>query len=157
MLGGNGAALSPERGRWITACNICALKIPSEGQPFIDPCALMGRRRSLWPPTATRWGDAAALRPRSRGSPPRSTEGAALSPGRGGARCFHPRDSFGEDTDPTVAFPGSAGGNTGVLLLAVSPEGNPHGQDGFGSRLLHPRVCAWPVEKSWDVLSWEGP
>lgn len=55
--------LSPDRGRWITACNICTLKIPSEGQPLIDPSALMGRRRSLWPPTATRWGDAAALQP----------------------------------------------------------------------------------------------
>lgn len=50
------------------------------------------------------------------------------------------------DTDPRSAGRGGDRGNKAVLLLAVSPEGNPHGWGGFGARMMNPRVCAWPVE-----------
>lgn len=100
-------------GRWIAACNICTLKIRGEGQPFIDPCALMGRRRSLWPPTATRWGDAAALQPRAEVPLPGTQSWLRSAQDRQQPRCSHGRDSLGEvwmDAEPTVAFPESLEG-----------------------------------------------
>lgn len=150
MLGGNGAVLSPDRGRWITACNICTLKIPSEGQPLIDPCALMGRRRSLWPPAAARWGDAAALQPRA-GCASRARGGGSAQPGPAGARCSHTRDSFG-GCKPHHGIPGELK-ETWVFCcwLCVQREIL---VDGVG---LGPGCISLASGKSWDVLGWKGP
>lgn len=42
MLGGNGELLSLSPGIYLTARNICTLKILGEGQPFIDPSRVNG-------------------------------------------------------------------------------------------------------------------
>lgn len=52
--------LSLHRGRYITARNICTLKILGEGQPFIDLSCINGAAEIPLATFATRWGDTSA-------------------------------------------------------------------------------------------------